>query len=109
MNFQNNYVDEDGSPIVFYIGRLPKNPFRPLSKIYIWAFNEFFEERFFLVGAEDEDGLILVKAKNLAEMLNQKAQKEMVPVDFDDWCEELNELEKYEIVHSSKKDNTRFK
>lgn len=109
MNFQNNYCDENGNPIVFYVGRLPRGPFRPVGKIYIWAFNEFFEERFFLVGDEDGDGLTLDKARHLVQILNQKAQEKMVPVDFDDWSEDLSEIEQDEIIRSSKKDNSKFR
>jgi hypothetical protein len=33
----------------------------------------------------------------------------MVPVDFDDWIEGLSEDDEFQIMSSSKKDNSKFK
>lgn len=105
MNFQSDYCDEDGNPIVFYVGRLPKNPYagRSNGTVFIWASNEFFDERFLLFGIDDEEGIIFNKARSLAQSLNEKAKELMVPEDFDDWVEELTEDEKIQVMSSSKK------
>lgn len=51
----------------------------------------------------------VVKAKRIAHILNRKAEKYMVPVDFDDWIEGLSEDDEFQIMSSSKKDNSKFK
>lgn len=111
MKFQSDYCDEDENPIDFYVGRLTQCAYRgpPKNEIYIWAFNEFFSTRFFLVGVEDDLGKTVERAKRLVKILNRKSQKFMVPIDFDDWIEELSENDESEIMCSSKKDNSKFK
>jgi len=111
MKFQKDYCDEYGDPIVFYVGRLEKNIYvgRPHSTIYIWALNEFFEERFLLIGFEDDDGNVVKKAKRLTLIFNRKAKKFMVLEKFDDWIEELNESEQLQIKSSSNRNNLKIK
>jgi hypothetical protein len=110
MKFQSDYCDEYENPIVFYVGRRSKDLYRGRSKseIYIWALNEFFEERFFLVGIEDDSGMVVDRAKRLVDVLNRKAKKFLVPQNFDDWAEDT-EGGGLSIMSSSKKDNSKFK
>lgn len=111
MKFQTDYCDEYQNPIVFYVGRLTTVDTygKYFRKIYIWASNEFFEEKFFLLGTEDETGETVERAKRMVKILNAKAKKFMVPKDFDDWVEDLSEGEMLAIMSSSKKDNSKFK
>lgn len=115
MKFQDFYWDENGEPVTFYVGRLQSLVFSTnydldaSTSIFIWTYNDSGTARFKLVGAESSDGKTVVKAKRIAHILNRKAKKYMVPVDFDDWIEGLSEDDEFQIMSSSKKDNSKFK
>lgn len=115
MKFQDFYWNENGEPITFYVGRLmsivfsQNNDLDSTTSIFIWAYNESGTARFKLVGSESSDGKTVEKAKRIAHTLNLKAKKYMVPVDFEDWIEGLSEDDEFQIMSSSKKDNSKFK
>ena len=115
MKFQDFYWDGNGEPVTFYVGRLRSivfsnnNDLEASTSIFIWAYNDLGTARFKLVGAESSDGKTVIKAKRIVHILNRKAKKYMVPVDFEDWIEGLNEDDEFQIMSSLKKDNSNFK
>ena len=115
MKFQDFYWDANGESVTFYVGRLKSivfstnNDLDTATSIFIWAYNDLWTARFKLVGAESSDGKTVEKAKRIAHILNRKAKKYMVPVDFEDWIEGLSEDDEFQIMSSSKKDNSKFK
>lgn len=121
MEFQSNYSDDSGAPIEFYVGRLvprglPRGEAGPggadlrhRARIYVWALDEFAGPKFRLVGYEDGTDVTVQRAKKLAATLNSKASRFMVPSDFEDWYEELDEDERDRIMASSVRDNSKFR
>ena len=115
MKFQDFYWDGNGEPVTFYVGRLRSivfsnnNDLDASTSIFIWAYNDLGTARFKLVGAESSDGKTVIKAKRIVYILNRKAKKYMVPVDFEHWIEGLSEDDEFQIMSSLKKDNSKFK
>ena len=115
MKFQDFYWDGNGEPVTFYVGRLRSivfsnnNDLDAFASIFIWAYNDLGTARFKLVGAESSDGKTVIKAKRIVHILNRKAKKYMVPVDFEHWIEGLSEDDEFQIMSSLKKDNSKFK
>ena len=115
MKFQDFYWDGNGEPVTFYVGRLRSivfsnnNNLDTSTSIFIWAYNDLGTARFKLVGAESSDGKTVIKANRIVHILNRKAKKYMVPVDFEHWIEGLSEDDEFQIMSSLKKDNSKFK
>jgi hypothetical protein len=104
MKFQDFYWDENGEPVTFYVGRLRSIVFstnddlETSTSIFIWAYNDLGTVRFKLIGAESSDGKTVVKAKRIAHILNRKAKKYMVPIDFEDWIEGIQEFTNSNLI-----------
>jgi hypothetical protein len=115
MKFQDFYYDENGESVTFFVGRLKSivfstnNDLDAHKSIFIWADNDLGMAKFKLIGADGGDGKTVDKAKRIAHILNRKAKKFLVPIDFDDWIEGLSEDDEFQIMSSSKKDNAKFK
>lgn len=115
MKFQDFYWDGNGEPVTFYVGRLRSivfsnnNDLDASTSIFICAYNDLGTARFKLVGAESSDGKTVINAKRIVYILNRKAKKYMVPVDFEHWIEGLSEDDEFQIMSSLKKDNSKFK
>ena len=103
-NFQSDYCHETGGPIEFKVGLVKARDLNSGAQlvnsvsVYIWAMNEFSFLRTKLFGIDNGSGEIIIIGNRFVEILNSKAKKHMVPIDFDNWLnDELHIQEHFTI------------
>ena len=112
IKFQDFYWDGNGESVTFYVGRLKSivfstnNDLDTTTSIFVWAYNDLSTPRFKLVGAESSDGKTVEKAKRIVHILNRKAKNIWFQLTLR--IEGLSEDDEFQIMSSSKKDNSKF-